>query len=339
MLDPGKKDDDNIIFNENEKILCYQGPFIYEAKCLKSATEIDGKFLYYVHYNGWNKSHDEWVSKERMLKLTDDNILKQKQLIEQYRKEKAKRTYTKSNKTKPEKEKDTTNKIKLEKEGSTAKVVAKQEPLVIVEKLTPVNVESTVLSKRKKTVETIEVCDIEEVDPYETSLKRSLHFTLPLKNVLSDDWDFIMRQKRVPHLPARITVENIIINFLKNKQSLLSPERFSNVKYAFSGMTELFNVMLGSKLLYKFERPQFGDMLDLYPKHTPCQIYGFPHFLRFFVQLQKQLWEASANDNNIDKIIVHSQDCIDYLDEIAAVTYSWLDYDTVPAEYHRRAIT
>lgn len=78
-----KSDDDKaqtenqLQFTEGEKILCFSGPLIYEAKILKGDTE-DNK--YFIHYHGWNKSWDEWVDKAQMLKHTELNLEKKRDL-------------------------------------------------------------------------------------------------------------------------------------------------------------------------------------------------------------------------------------------------------------------
>lgn len=43
----------------NLQVLCYHGPLLYEAKCVKSRKDTKsgnpGDFQYFVHYQGWNK--------------------------------------------------------------------------------------------------------------------------------------------------------------------------------------------------------------------------------------------------------------------------------------------
>lgn len=82
-------------FTDGEKLLCYHGPLLYEAKCMKSRLipekEKDklkdlpvsaGPVLQYlVHYQGWNKNWDEWVLESRILKINPDNLALKERLL------------------------------------------------------------------------------------------------------------------------------------------------------------------------------------------------------------------------------------------------------------------
>ncbi|XP_031396895.1 protein MRG1 isoform X2 [Punica granatum] len=66
-------------FSEGEKVLAYHGPRIYEAKVQKTEVR-KNEWRYFVHYLGWNKNWDEWVGADRLLKYTEENIMKQQAL-------------------------------------------------------------------------------------------------------------------------------------------------------------------------------------------------------------------------------------------------------------------
>lgn len=44
----------------------------YESKVLEIDDSKD-KIKYLVHYDGWNSRWDEWITGERMMKLTEEN--------------------------------------------------------------------------------------------------------------------------------------------------------------------------------------------------------------------------------------------------------------------------
>ena len=92
-------------FSADEKVLCYHGPLLYEAKILKNKKE-GGSYNYFVHYQvilkllslhqsfhcsnglliliffqGWNRNWDEWVAEARIMKQVAENFDKQKKLL------------------------------------------------------------------------------------------------------------------------------------------------------------------------------------------------------------------------------------------------------------------
>merc|ERR1711860_367429 len=67
-------------FLEGEKIFCFHGPLIYEAKIQKVESK-NKQTKYFIHYHGWNKNWDEWVPEARMLKYTEMNKEKKRDLV------------------------------------------------------------------------------------------------------------------------------------------------------------------------------------------------------------------------------------------------------------------
>ncbi|GBN86987.1 Mortality factor 4-like protein 1 [Araneus ventricosus] len=72
-------------FTEGEKVLCFHGPLLYEAKCLRAQIR-DKHMKYFIHYSGWNKNWDEWVPECRVLKYNEANLQKQKELEKTHKK-------------------------------------------------------------------------------------------------------------------------------------------------------------------------------------------------------------------------------------------------------------
>ncbi|KAE8204745.1 hypothetical protein CF328_g904 [Tilletia controversa] len=93
-------------FKIGEKVLCFHGPLLYTAKILKAenrtadegaqieaaatqegyvvTTSQAGPF-YFVHYQGWKQTWDEWVPETRLMKFIDENLQFSKRLAESYR--------------------------------------------------------------------------------------------------------------------------------------------------------------------------------------------------------------------------------------------------------------
>nr|XP_028950035.1 uncharacterized protein LOC103425109 isoform X2 [Malus domestica] len=70
------------IYSEGEKVLAYHGKRIYDAKVQKLELR-NNKWIYFVHYLGWNKVWDEWVGVDRLLKQNEENIIRQQTLAKQ----------------------------------------------------------------------------------------------------------------------------------------------------------------------------------------------------------------------------------------------------------------
>jgi len=94
-------------FKKNEIMLCYHGLLLYEVKCVdhKIKENDSGNFhrpTYLVHYCGWSSKWDEWVDETRLVKMDDNGLKKQAQLLLQYGKGKARlKNLRKNNSTSP----------------------------------------------------------------------------------------------------------------------------------------------------------------------------------------------------------------------------------------------
>ncbi|XP_057779562.1 protein MRG1-like [Salvia miltiorrhiza] len=71
---------DSSPFQEGEKVLAFHGPCLYDAKVQKIESCSKG-WKYYVHYPGWSKKWDVWKGVTDLLKHTEANIQKKKELM------------------------------------------------------------------------------------------------------------------------------------------------------------------------------------------------------------------------------------------------------------------
>lgn len=78
-----------------------------------------------------------------------------------------------------------------------------------------------------------------------------------------------------PEPPQKVLPKNLVV-------FLSSVHREYAVNEVVAGIREYFNVMLGTQLLYKFERPQYAEILIGHPDMPMSQVYGAPHLLRLF---------------------------------------------------------
>ena len=74
-------------YSLGEAVLCAQGQLLYEAK-IQDIKKDKGVTLYGVHYKGWNKSWDEYVTDARLFKVNEENLRKQKELFDAIKKKK-----------------------------------------------------------------------------------------------------------------------------------------------------------------------------------------------------------------------------------------------------------
>uniref|UniRef100_A0A2K5RVY7 Mortality factor 4-like protein 1 n=1 Tax=Cebus imitator TaxID=2715852 RepID=A0A2K5RVY7_CEBIM len=276
-------------------VLCFHGPLLYEAKCVKVVIK-DKQVKYFIHYSGWNKNWDEWVPESRVLKYVDTNLQKQRELQkanqEQYAEGKM-RGAAPGKKTSGLQRKNVEVKTKKNKQktpgngdgGSTSEIP--QPP-----------------RKKKARVDPT----VENEETFMNRVEVKVKIPEELKLWLVDDWDLITRQKQLFYLPAK--KDSILEDYANYKKSLGNTDNKEYVvNEVVAGIKEYFNVMLGTQLLYKFERPQYAEILADHPDAPMSQVYGAPHPLRLF-----------------------------YLANNSATLFSASGYEVAPPEYHRKAV-
>uniref|UniRef100_A0A7N6AHW3 Mortality factor 4-like protein 1 n=1 Tax=Anabas testudineus TaxID=64144 RepID=A0A7N6AHW3_ANATE len=292
------KQDPKPKFQEGERVLCFHGPLLYEAKCVKINIK-DKQIKYFIHYSGWNKNWDEWVPESRVLKYVDSNLQKQKEL------QRANHLMFVHVAPGPG-------------EGTSSGGDPTHPP-------------------RKKRARVDPTVESEETFINRVEVK--VKIPEELKPWLVDDWDLITRQKQLFHLPAKKNVDAVLEDYANYKKSRgNSDSKEFAVNEVVAGIREYFNVMLGTQLLYKFERPQYADILANHPDTSMSQIYGAPHLLRLFVRIGAMLAYTPLDEKSLALLLSYLQDFLKYLVKNSASLFNTSDYEVAPPEYHRKAV-
>lgn len=297
-------------FGEGERILCYHGPLIYEAKCMKGQLK-DKVTKYLIHYNGWNKNWDEWVPENRVLKFNEANLQKQRELREQNLKSKKSRK-------------------------RTDKIAQGESDKSNLKRVSEAAAEVTVPARKKRSRITNAV---ENEENFVSRVDVKIAIPDDLKQWLIDDWDLITRQKQLVPIPRKKNITEILDEYIKSRAA--NPDdglKPGVVQEVADGIQEYFNVMLGTQLLYKFERTQYGDILVDHPNLPMSHLYGAEHLLRLFVKLGNALSFSSLDEKSVNFVVTHIQDFLEYMSRNADSLFS-TDYETATPEYIRRAAT
>ncbi|KAF0719954.1 Aste57867_675 [Aphanomyces stellatus] len=235
-------------FAVEDNVLVKHGVEIFDAKILK-IDEDSTEPHYFVHYQGWSKKWDEWVSKDRVLDTSDASrqLQKEAKLAAKDAKESGKRKATTS----------------ITASGVVKKKTKASNPF-----------DDSVVAKDTAR-------DLEEVVQ---EIQISIPIPMTLKKILIDDWKNITQQDQWIDLPRSLTVHAIISNYLKDEAD--KGTDLETMKPILEGLQSYFDKALPLLLLYRQERPQYDQITADTAATTPMsKVYGAEHLLRLFVRL------------------------------------------------------
>ncbi|XP_067932933.1 MAM and LDL-receptor class A domain-containing protein 1-like [Watersipora subatra] len=348
---------------EGEKVLCYHGPVLYEAK-IQQISRDQKEVLYRVHYQGWNKNWDEWVDDERMMKLNEQGLQRQKELKSRHgkrgmpvgitppttpsavttsSKKKGKSTPKVATPPMTESKPTTGAKSTTDKESVSRSSTPSNEKPPAVKQSTTATDASTEGPRRKKnradtTTPVAVIPPMETEEQYIPKVEVNIKLPEQLKPVLVDDWDLVNRQKMLIQLPAEKNIDTILNDYFEAKVSRDKDSRDTILEIT-KGLRDYFNAMLGTQLLYKFERTQYGELLKEHKGEQLTFIYGSIHLLRLFVKIGSMLAYTALDDKSTSVLITHVQDFLQWMSKNQGDLFDTAsDYYSAPAEYHRKSL-
>ncbi|XP_042011932.1 protein MRG1-like isoform X2 [Salvia splendens] len=196
---------------------------------------------------------DEWVGMDRLMKYTEENIMKQQALDKKAGVDKNTKL-GRSAQTKPK--------------SSTDAKVDKGEA------------KTTATKGKKRKADS----GIEDNPTTENLIK--IHIPPSLKKQLVDDWEFIPQQNKLVKLPRSPNVDDILTKYLEHR-SKKDGMMTDVVGEILNGLRCYFEKALPAILLYKKECLQYREAVS--DNTSPSTIYGAEHLLRLFVKLPELL--------------------------------------------------
>ena len=309
-------------WKEGEKILCFHGPLIYEAKIQRVEMQ-NGIAKYFIHYRGWNKNWDEWVPEARMLKFSERNVEIQKDLCSAHEaKEKAKKLKQRAEHVFAVPKTPSPVPAKEEKGRRKAGVKPKRRQGNSCEDFCVQNGKQIIVSPPDSTVESEE--------QFKTKLEIKIKIPDELKPYIVDDWEQICGKRRLCILPAKITADQMISDYTRaktlNKAEKLKNNKEKAILEVTAGVREYFNVMLSSQLLYKHERAQYDQLVKSQPGLVPSKTYGVVHLLRLFTKLGEILIYTPLSEKSVSLLLFYINDMLMYMKRNASLLFSQADY-------------
>ncbi|KAF2130817.1 mortality factor 4-like protein-like protein 1 [Dothidotthia symphoricarpi CBS 119687] len=280
-------------YRKDEKVYCFHHELLYEAKVIEvQAVKADDKsdkndkksgWQYKIHYKGWKNTWDDWVSEDRLRKLSPENRelsnnLRHEMLLQQ----RAARA-----------------------QPLPAKKKAHGSARGSEERQTSVSAAAPRGQKRMRDN------DIEKEEVFQN--KRAVRIYMPdrLKSLLVDDWENITKSLQLVQLPSTKPAATILDEYSAWAVSTGNRNNTETdiLEEVVAGLKEYFNKSLGRLLLYRFEREQFFDIYtrmeqptDELAGKTLAEIYGGEHLLRLLVSMPELIAQTNMDVQAVNRL-------------------------------------
>lgn len=172
--------------------------------------------------------------------------------------------------------------------------------------------------------------DNERITKFKISIPEELRY------VLANDWDLIVVKKNLFILPAKVSVNGIIDEYLQSINNLPNTKATLNYQVnleVMRGIKEFFNTLIGTSFLYNIERVQF-NALKLKEDQVYADIYGSAHLLRVLSKIDSLL-NLTRIEVDPDVALIESiiGEFLKYLEDNMAKYFTSKNYKEAGTDY------
>ncbi|KAI9884507.1 MAG: hypothetical protein M1823_003722 [Watsoniomyces obsoletus] len=360
-------------FDKNDYVFVSHYELLYEAKVLERRREDEddqnSEWTYQVHYKGWKKTWDDWVSESRMQAITDETRALAAAMNEEFKQAQEQRKKSTASGKRKSLALATSNTNSNRRATSDANSISNRAgsdegrhpstPIQHQQQLQASTSSSSVLprglfnnttnnsnNKRRRDP------DIEDEEHFFT--RKAIRLNVPdnLKSMLVDDWENVTKNLQLVPLPAEKPITKILDDYLQHERD---PRTANYIREPYSaecdrlfefvaGVKDYFNKALGRILLYRFERDQYHQKrlewqsrIEKFENiRCASDVYGAEHLMRLFVILPEMIAQTNMDSQTIQALRVEINRILAWLSRNVD-TYFVQEYETADAEYVNRA--
>lgn len=346
QLEAIEDSDGLVMFEIGGKCLAYHGPMLYEAKILRmwdpetekvtmlsegqlvvveNESDEDGNDIpaelasatcYFVHYQGWKSTWDEWIGPDRIHEYNDENLALKKSLVEEARnakrlqQEQQRKKKTASGSSGPgvgskRGRHDAGRGAGAGKKGITANGTAGNASASS-------SAADDISGRQGNSGSALGLMGAQASAP-----RIILHIPVKLKSLLVDDWEFVTKDKKICQLPSpTMTVDQTLDTYEEAmSQKLESPASQSQLSEYCAGLRLYFERSLPILLLYRLERLQYDEVLkkQKFKDMSFCHIYGPIHLLRLLSVLPELMTTTSMDAQSCQLIVKQTESLLEWL--------------------------
>lgn len=321
-----RKDRDSSVYKPaaGDRVICLSGDRPYDAKVLnvghdpKDKNDRNAETKYFVHYMNWNKNWDEWVTIDRIQEYNDANA---KAMVEFHQSLKQKASKSGGSVRK---------KLALKKQQQPSEKQLSQEQ----SRQSISNASNTSASQDSIS----DSCIIEPEEPIQPEKEIKIKIPDELKTWLVDD-DNQIKNKKLTVLPAKPSITNILRDFVASKRSTTKTSNEGVLSELTLGIKDYFNVMLGSHLLYKFERLQYQYLLKEQGKDVDLAAhYGVIHLVRMFTKIGKLLALSTLEPQSMQTVVNYMLELLKFISKQPNLFDLERNYTVAPPDYIKNSL-